>query len=78
MILDLLFRKFIENKPDCRIGDFVERANKLILMRNLSTGEIQSSKPNFASVDPIFSPLDLENIDWATLENSIYKLCLEK
>ena len=71
------FFSYIETKPECIINKLVERANRLIIVRNLLTGEIYN-KPSFTLVDPIFSPLDLENIEWNLLEDSIYRLCLEK
>ena len=40
----------IENKPACMITAFIERAKKIILIRNLLTKEIYS-KPNFSSID---------------------------
>lgn len=70
----------LEKKTEKELEEYIKRADKVIKIWDPSTGKIYS-KPNFGSIDFLFSILDskeVEEMDWRLLENNIYKLCLEK
>lgn len=72
------FTENLENKSESELEEYVERANNIIRIFDPVTGETTSIKTNFGSIDPIFSSLDSDNVNWDFLENEIYKLCLSK
>ena len=67
----------LENKSESELQEYIVRAEKIILIRNIKTGEI-ISKSNFSSLDSIFVSLDQKKVNWEILKNEIDKLCFSK